>query len=792
MNLSNLHPTDLLQRVLTVSRNSVVVLKAVYDPEGLLTDLRLTMLNALAERDLGRSFADVQGQSASQLFPHLADPAIMNRYRQVMETGDSDHFEWECRQVGQPMLSWFDVSVARLTNCLLLSYIDITHIKTFADVSKVKRTQLVTSQAELLSSVLDGSQNSITAFDAVRDAGGNIADFRYVLQNEANRQRIGRSDEQVIGRTMLEVFPLKKEKGLLDLYAKVVNTGLSLRTEIDFDFGHGTGWYDLSVVKRGDGVVLTVLDKTLEKQAEHNFQKQAELLQTISDNTPVGLVLWDAVRDNTPERTLIDFCYRMSNPMNTYVTGYAPETLIGQQLLTLFPRFRGTEMELALRDVIETGESNRMIFTYYTDSSDAWFDAQFSRVGTDAVLMTFVDITEQHKVQLDQIKKANLMQTVINAQPSGIVLFDPVREVSTSGLPGRVVDFTYALVNETQLRTTGKSARDVIGNTVSGLFPSSEGHQLLELMVEVAESGEPKEWLLPFFSDGIEGWFQASLVWHNEQILFTFLDVSRLKEQQHALEMANLELRRSNDNLQQFATIASHDLQEPLRKIQSFGSILATNAELDESSQDMIARMQKAAQRMSELIRDLLDYSRVSTRRAPFEAVPLTKLITDIRDTLFVAIEESGGRIDYGELPVVYGDKTQLEQLFQNLLSNAIKFRRSGVVPYVQITSRCLSITNLPDLVAGQVRAATRSDSSTSRLFHEINITDNGIGFEEKYLDRIFQVFQRLHSKSHYPGTGVGLAICRKVIENHGGVLTASSQPDIGTTFSVYIPAIEG
>ncbi|WP_052731130.1 ATP-binding protein [Spirosoma radiotolerans] len=247
-----------------------------------------------------------------------------------------------------------------------------------------------------------------------------------------------------------------------------------------------------------------------------------------------------------------------------------------------------------------------------------------------------------------------------------------------------------------------------------------------------------------------------------------------------ALAEANGLLVRSNANLQTFAYIASHDLQEPLRKIQQFGDLLKTRY-MDSTGEALVylERMQMAASRMSTLIRDLLDYSRISTRRDESTPVSLQTIVATVLNTLDWTIQQTGAQIQVGPLPTLSGDASQLGQLFQNLLSNALKFRKPGVAPQIQILSCRVVARDLP-----KVFTPHRAVSG----YHRIDVVDNGIGFEEKYLDRIFQVFQRLHGKNEFAGTGIGLAICEKVVTNHGGAITAASQSGQGATFSVYLP----
>lgn len=244
----------------------------------------------------------------------------------------------------------------------------------------------------------------------------------------------------------------------------------------------------------------------------------------------------------------------------------------------------------------------------------------------------------------------------------------------------------------------------------------------------------------------------------------------------------NDRLIRSNENLEKFAYVASHDLQEPLRKIQSFGDILKTQYTSEfggEEGIDYLTRMQVAANRMSTLLRDLLSFSRISTQPNTLADVPLNSIITMVLTDLELIVAETGAEIKIEPLPTVTGDPTQLGQLFQNLLSNALKFHRPNIAPVIDVRVQTIAVGKLPGSIQ-PVRA--------SKFYHRIDVVDNGIGFDEVYLDRIFQVFQRLHGKNQFAGTGIGLAICEKVVTNHGGAITATSKPGYGATFTVYLP----
>lgn len=227
------------------------------------------------------------------------------------------------------------------------------------------------------------------------------------------------------------------------------------------------------------------------------------------------------------------------------------------------------------------------------------------------------------------------------------------------------------------------------------------------------------------------------------------------------------QLERSNRELQQFANVISHDLQEPLRKILAFGTRLIGEGtdRLTDQQRDSLKRMQNAASRMEQLIQDLLQFSRISTREHTFQPVDLAKLVHEVLSDLEVRVLDTRGKVEVSDLPVIEADALQMRQLFQNLIANALKFYRKGTPPVVSVTSRAVG----PNVL-------------------EITVQDNGIGFDEKYLEKIFKPFQRLHTREEYEGTGMGLAICQKIIFRHHGLITARSSLGVGSTFVITLP----
>lgn len=251
------------------------------------------------------------------------------------------------------------------------------------------------------------------------------------------------------------------------------------------------------------------------------------------------------------------------------------------------------------------------------------------------------------------------------------------------------------------------------------------------------------------------------------------------KRAEAALARQAQELARSNDELEQFAYVASHDLQEPLRKILAFGDRLKIKhgQSLHEQGRNYVERMQAAAARMQTLIIDLLALSRVTTRTQPFAQVDLAEVARTVVSDMEIRIQQLKGQVHIHQLPTIEADAMQIGQLLQNLIGNALKFHRETESPVVQVWGQILPPGDEALLKDG-----------LNLQFCQITIKDNGIGFEEKYLDRIFEPFQRLHERGRYEGTGMGLAICRKIVERHGGKITARSTPGQGTAFLVTLP----
>jgi signal transduction histidine kinase len=244
------------------------------------------------------------------------------------------------------------------------------------------------------------------------------------------------------------------------------------------------------------------------------------------------------------------------------------------------------------------------------------------------------------------------------------------------------------------------------------------------------------------------------------------MDIQAMVDARSAQQAYARELEAANKELQNFASVAAHDLQEPLRKIQAFGErlALALTGDTPAQARQDLARMLSASRRMRSLIEDLLSYSRVTSQARPFQRVDLAACLAEAWSDLEIQAQACGGQLEAGPLPPALGDPSQLRQLLQNLLSNALKYRRQGLPPRIRVSARAQG------------------------GWLTLSVADNGIGFDPAYREKVFELFQRLHGRDEYEGTGLGLAICRKIAERHGGDLQADAQPGAGATFTLRLP----
>ncbi len=491
----------------------------------------------------------------------------------------------------------------------------------------------------------------------------------------------------------------------------------------------------------------------------------AEVLENLLQHTAEGTLLVKALRDEN--KTIVDFEYLLANRAAQRIVGKSEQELVGKRMLEVFPGNKTSGLFDQYVQVVETGSRYADETFYEFDNLKQWFRISVSKV-KDGALINFTDITALKNAAFESSRSRQLYSVLVRHLP---------------GVDVALIDRTYQLIilEGNPFKSLMPDQPVENGMELSQLPPSEENANLMSLL-KASFRGKPQRQETEVGEKLFRLTFIPIQETHNRfsHVLVLSEDITIFRFSQDELRNKVYALESANESLEQFAYVASHDLQEPLRKIQAFGNRLSTKYadQLEGAGQDYIARMQNAAARMQTLINDLLKYSRVGRMREPFQPVDLEALIEAIRNDMETAIQHSGAQIITRELPAVQGEPSQLRQLFQNLISNALKFSQPGIPPKVTVSCQ----------VASQADKEASGNLWEEEDYYKIMVADNGIGFDEKYLDRIFNIFQRLHGRSEYEGTGIGLAICRKITENHEGAITATSQPGQGATFYVLLP----
>lgn len=643
--------------------------------------------------------------------------------------------------------------------------------------------------------------------------------YRFTYANQALLDMWGKSWNESIGKGLLENgyehWHAQMHEREID---QVVATKQSIRGKVSFPHAIlGKRIYDyvfapvLNEQGEVEAVAGTTRDITDIRQAHQLAQQSEARFRSLIEEAPVATMLLVG-----PEHTI-----DVANEVMIDMLGKGP-SIVGQPATVGVPELASQAYLQVLNQVYTTGNPysakampGELVINGVPELR--YFDFTYKPLRNPqglvyGVISMAVDVTEQRQAQEALQESQQFLQSVIDLAELGSYTID-VASYQMVKSP-RVAQW-YGLPEQTDVESSMnailESDRERVGQVLAqALEPGAPGSFQVEYTISNPQTGarhvlrtngqvRRNEDGQPLRIDGtvmditdqreLQLMLEQQVQRRTEELAAANQELAARNDDMlaanEALERVNADLIRSNENLEQFAYVASHDLQEPLRKIQQFGDLLKTRYTLS-SKDDLVylERIQGAASRMSILIKDLLAFSRISATQAIDEPVSLNEVVNQVLDSLSVAVEESGAQIEVDALPTVQGDPGQLVQLFQNLLSNALKFRRTSpegafITPQISVRSR---------LVPSRELSASIKPARSATNYQLIEVTDNGIGFKEKYLDRIFQVFQRLHGKNEFAGTGVGLAIVQKVVTNHGGAIMATSQPGQGATFTVYLP----
>jgi len=470
------------------------------------------------------------------------------------------------------------------------------------------------------------------------------------------------------------------------------------------------------------------------------------------------------------------------NPFLVETLGFSHEQLLGKRIWEIgffkdIIKNKANFLELQQKEYIryedlplETADGRRI---------DVEFVSNVYRVGHQKVMQCNIrDITEHKRAEEALMISETCYRRLFETAKHGILLLD--------AKSGRITD-----VNPYLVEMSGYSHEELSGKKLwkIGLFKDIQS--IKKAFLELQKKKYIRYDHLPLETkDGksMEVEFVSNAYWvdHQEVIQCNIRDISERKRAEERLKQKTDELGRSNKELEQFAYVASHDLQEPLRMVTSYVQLLARRYkdQLDADADEFITFAVDGATRMQKLIDDLLIYSRVGRRDKEFEPTDCETTLQESLNNLKVSIDERGARVTHDLLPTVMADCLQLTQLFQNLIGNAIKFH-GDEPPHIHVS--CKSIEEW-ELQNGELKSEIRNPKSKIKKGWIFSVTDNGIGVAPEFAERIFIIFQRLHDREKYPGTGIGLAVCKKIVERHGGRIWVESEPGKGSTFYFTIP----
>lgn len=638
---------------------------------------------------------------------------------------------------------------------------------------------------DFLQAVFDSASNGIAVMRPVYDDNNRIEDFIILLFNEYTLNWIGNIDYK--GRRYGDVFPLVKETGILEKFIEVAETGVPAKFERWYNGEGMNHWFRFSAVKQGAFLVVTTEDITESKQSEI-------AIAGVLDATKKQQRLHDSITNTTPDLVYVfnlDYQFTYANKALLDMWGKTAEQAIGKGLRDNgYEEWHAAMHEREIDEVVVTKKSIRGTVSFpHAELGKRIYDYIFAPVFNDkgeveVIAGTTRDITEQVMASRKVEESKARLKTMIDQTPAPTLV-----------LMGD--ELVIEQINHSMLQMIGRT-EEIIGLPLIKVLPELEGQYIWEQVMKVYKEGVPfDQWEVPVThkrtgemrdyyyniayrplrEEGqITGMIQVAIdvTQHVQARRKIEESESRYKVLSETLEQLinerTKELQRSNEDLQQFAHVASHDLKEPVRKIKTFTSRLEEqlDGKLDEASAKFIERIHVATERMFTMIDGVLVYSTINAGTQKPEMVDLNELVSNIETDLEVSLQTTKGVIHYHNLPTLEGAPVLLYQLFYNLVNNSIKFAKANVPPEITISSTTVVEKN--------------------KSFAHITVKDNGIGFEPDQAERIFETFTRLNSKDKYEGTGLGLSLSKKIAERHGGSIVAKAIPGKGAEFIIYIP----
>ncbi|GGC68166.1 PAS domain S-box protein [Marinobacter halophilus] len=556
---------------------------------------------------------------------------------------------------------------------------------------------------------------------------------------------LGYSREELLGTSYLQLIHKEDHDAVVAAVSSLTEgydvSDLHIRAQDNHGNEH---WLNINAILSADDLIYVVArDTTEQRRIEQKLRENEALLKMAERVAMIGGWVVDL---ETGQSTWSDaVCAIHDVP-----PGQVPN--VDDALLYYLPEHR-QRIANAVQTCIDTGiPFDEQLQIKTAKGRLRWVRAIGHAVkGSDGSIVrlqgAFQDVTASHQA-MEQIRRfAERQATVFESITDAFFTVD------------RNWCFTY--VNRRSEELLHKSRDELLGHRLWDMFPGAIGSEFDENYRHAMATGESVSF--EGYYEPLDNWLEISAYPSEEGLAVYYRSIRERKEAQWQLEATMQELERSNRELQDFAFVASHDLQEPLRKIQAFSDRLISRSDtLNDQDKDYLRRMQSAAGRMQNLINDLLSYSRVTTRAEPMVSCDTRAILDEVMQDMETSISQEQARIDIGELPATWGDATQLRQVLQNLLSNAVKFHAPGQAPEITLTAEDLTESHWT-----------------------LVVSDKGIGFDERYAEKLFHPFQRLHQKEGYTGTGIGMAIVKKILDRHEATVIANSNPGEGTTFRI-------
>ena len=607
----------------------------------------------------------------------------------------------------------------------------------------------------------------------------------YTLANAQFQRMFARTHEQLIGKSVKEAFPEISDTGINELMDDIYRSGETyIAHEWPSHFVDETGkiregFYDFIVhpMKDINGNVTDLMVHAVETTesviARKKIEENSAMIRNMYMNTPAFVAVFKG-----PEHV-----YELVNPY--YQTVIGNRNVIGKKLLDALPELKGQGIDTLFDHVYSTGETvidkERMLMLSRGDNKEpevAYFDYSFQPIYDEAkniigILAFGTDITMQVTARKKIEESESKLKHLANSMPQFVWIANDNGEIVYCS--DQVEQYEGSLrVSENFWNLEGMLHNDDREISLELWNKSIATHSIYQIEHRMKMKDGSYRWHLcrAFPQKNEEGvvtqWYGTSTDIHDQKAFAEKLE----KE----VAARTIDLQRINKELESFNYIASHDLQEPLRKIQTFVELIKRN-EGETKSGSYLERIRSSAYRMSELIKSLLTYSNLSSSNSLFETIDLNEILNEVLADLELLIQEKKAKIKSQKLPAITAIPMQIYQLFSNIIINSLKF--STKAPIIKITTERLD---------GQ-SAKKLFDTTGDQDYLKISIADNGIGIESKFSEQIFKLFQRLHLKNDYPGTGVGLSIVKRIVENHNGFIQLDSKPEKGTTISIYLPA---